>query len=58
MTKEDIFISFGFVDSKNPKKYDPFRRYFLRLHSNETNEIMRYIAKKAVKFDPMKEYKS
>ncbi len=57
MVKEEIFISVGFVDKSNPKKYEPFRRYFMRLNSGKTNEIMRYLAKKAVEFDPMKEKK-
>lgn len=56
MTKENIFISIGFTDKTNPKKYDPFRRYFLRLHSKDTDEIMKYLGKKAVKFDPVKEW--
>ena len=55
MTKEDIFISIGFVDKSDPKSYEPFRRYFMRLHSKDTNEIMRYLAKKSVIFDPMKD---
>ncbi len=57
MTKEDIFISVGYMDKTNPRKYDPMRRYFLRLHDKDLSEIMRYLGKKAVKFDPMKEYK-
>ena len=58
MTKETIFISVGFMDKTNPKKYDPIRRYFLRLHDKDLNEIMRYLGKKSIKFDPMKEWKT
>lgn len=57
MTKEDVFISIGYMDRTKPKKYDPMRRYFLRLHNKDLSEIMRYLAHKAHDFDPMKEYK-
>jgi len=57
MTKEDIFISIGFIDRKNPKKYDPIRRYFMRFHAKDLREIMQYLGKKAHEFDPMREYK-
>ncbi len=57
MVKENIFISIGFVDESDPKRFDPLKRYFMRLNSGDTNEIMRYLAKKSVKFDPMKEKK-
>lgn len=53
--KEDIFVSVGFVDKSNPKKYDPFRRYFMRVHQKDLTEIMGYLGKKARDFDPMKE---
>lgn len=56
MTKEDVFISVGFVDKTNPKKYDPIRRYFLSLHDKDLTEIMNYLARKAKKFDPMKDF--
>ena len=58
MTKEDIFISIGFIDKTKPRKYDPFRRYFLRLHDEDLGKIMQYLGKKATKFDPMKEWET
>jgi len=51
MTKEDIFISIGFIDKTNPRKYEPMRRYFLRLHIKDMDEIMKYLSKKEVKFE-------
>jgi hypothetical protein len=46
------------MDKTKPKKYDPMRRYFLRLHEKDLSEIMRYLAHKAHDFDPMKEWKN
>lgn len=58
MTKEDMFVSVGFVDKRNPLKLSPMRRYFMKLHDKDLKEIMNYLNKKQIKFDPMKEYKS
>ncbi len=55
MTKSDVFVSVGYMDKTNPRKYDPMRRYFLRLHDKDLNEIMKYLQKKAIKFDPVRE---
>ena len=55
MTKSDVFISVGYMDKTNPRKYDAMRRYFLRLHDKDLDEIMKYLGKKAIKFDPVRE---
>ena len=55
MTKADVFISLGYIDKTNPKKYDAMRRFFLRLHDKDLNEIINYLQKKAIKFDPVRE---
>ena len=58
MTKEFIFISIGYMDKTKPSKYDPVRRYFMKLHAKDMREIMQYLAHKAHDFDPMKEWKN
>jgi len=55
MTKSDVFVSVGYMDRTDPRKYSPMRRYFLRLHDKDLNEIMKYLGKKAIKFDPVRE---
>lgn len=54
MTKSDVFVSVGFVDETDPRKHDPIRRYYMRIHEYQLDEIMNYLHKKSIKFDPVR----